>query len=128
MLMPTIPNNARRRILIVEDEDDLRTLLGDVLDRAGYAIATASDGIEALAVLKQQEFDAAILDIQMPNMDGIELLKHITEHHPATRSIVLTGYADLRHASEAKKFGAADFIGKPYTFEEIVGSLERSLG
>ncbi len=102
-------------------------LLGDVLERAGYAISTAANGLEALDILKKQDFDAALVDIQMPNMDGIQLLKYISEHHPAMKSIVVTGYADLGHAAEAKKFGAVDFIGKPYTLEEIVGSLERTL-
>jgi DNA-binding NtrC family response regulator len=122
-----LKKKTQHRILIVDDEEDLRTLLGMVLEGAGYRISTASDGLEALAMLKKQDFDAALLDIQMPNMDGIQVLKYITEHHPATKSIVLTGYADLRHATEAKRNGAADFIGKPYRFEEIVGSLERSL-
>jgi len=63
----------------------------------------------------------------MPNMNGIQVLKYITEHHPATKSIVLTGYADLRHAAEARSSGAVDFIGKPYTLEDVVGSLRRVL-
>jgi DNA-binding NtrC family response regulator len=111
----------------VDDEEDLRMLLGEVLEGAGYQVATARDGVEALALLRERAFDAALLDIQMPNMDGMQLLRYITEHHPATRSIILTGYADVWHTEEARKFGAADFIGKPYTLEEVTGALIRSL-
>lgn len=120
-------NESQHRVLIVDDEEDLRTLLGEVLEGAGYAVSTASDGLEALELLKHQEFDAALLDIQMPNMNGMQVLKYITEHHPAMKSIILTGYADLGHAEEARGSGAADFIGKPYTLENVIGSLQRSL-
>lgn len=119
--------NAPRRVLIVDDEVDLRTLLGDVLQVAGYEVSTAGDGLEALEILKTEEFDAALLDVQMPNMNGIQVLRHITEHYPKMKSIVLTGYADLNHAAEARRYGAVDFISKPYTLEDIVGALERSL-
>lgn len=120
-------NDSPHSILILDDEEALRLLLGEILVGAGYTVYTAVDGIEAMEILKTHNVDVALLDIQIPGMDGLEVLKHITEHHPATKSIVLTGYADLRHATEARKFGAVDFIGKPYTLEEIVGSLERSL-
>jgi DNA-binding NtrC family response regulator len=122
-----VTKTEKRRILIVDDEVDLRTLLGEVLETAGYDVSTASDGLEALAALERESFDAALLDIQMPNMNGIQVLQHITEHYPGTKSIILTGYADLRYATESRKYGAVDFISKPYTLEDVLGSLERFL-
>jgi DNA-binding NtrC family response regulator len=126
-----LENNVKtndRRILIVDDEEDLRTLLGHVLTSAGYQIDTAADGETALKLLQKQKFDLALLDIQMPNLNGIQVLKYLHQHLPSTKAIMLTGYADLKHAMEAKEFGARDFIGKPYKLEDILSTVERVLG
>jgi DNA-binding NtrC family response regulator len=120
-------SGAKSRILIVDDEDDLRTLLGHVLTGAGYEIVTAQDGDQAIQAIKGQRFDLALLDIQMPNVNGIQVLKYIKEHSPSTRAIMLTGYADLKHAMEAREFGARDFIGKPYKLEDILATVARVL-
>ncbi len=121
-------NQNNRNILIVDDEEDLRMLLGHVLSSAGYKIETAADGETALKLLQKQKFDLALLDIQMPNLNGIQVLKYLHQHLPATKAIMLTGYADLKHAMEAKEFGARDFIGKPYKLEDILSTVERVLG
>ena len=118
---------TKARLLIVDDEHDLRTLLGDVLLMQGYDIASAEDGEEAITMLQQQNFDLTLLDIQMPNVNGIQVLKFIKEYTPKTRAIVLTGYADLKHAMEAKEFGASDFIGKPYKLQDVLTTIERVL-
>jgi CheY-like chemotaxis protein len=120
-------NQNQRRILIVDDEEDLRTLLGHVLSTAGYDIVAAPDGDAALKLLKKQKFDLALLDIQMPNVNGIQVLKYIQQNLPTTRAVMLTGYADLKHAMEAKEFGARDFIGKPYKLDDILATVERVL-
>jgi len=121
-------NSKNRHILIVDDEEDLRTLLGHVLSTAGYRIDTAADGETALKLLQKEKFDLALLDIQMPNLNGIQVLKYLHQHLPTTKAIMLTGYADLKHAMEAKEFGARDFIGKPYKLEDILSTVERVLG
>ncbi|MDI6767428.1 MAG: response regulator [Bacteroidota bacterium] len=117
--------NLKATILIVDDEPDLRDLLGQVLTNAGYKVSQAPDGDVALKLLKKEKFDIALLDIQMPNVNGIQVLKYIQEHLPKTKAIMLTGYADLKHAMEAKEFGARDFIGKPYKIEDILSTVER---
>lgn len=119
--------NSKRSILVVEDEDNLRTILSDILRNAGYEIKTASNGEEAITLLKKHQFDLTFLDIQMPQVNGIQVLKYIRQYSPATKAIMLTGYADLKHAMEAKEFGAMDFIGKPYKLEEIMSTVERAL-
>ena len=118
--------SPKLRILVVDDEDDLRNLLSDVLRNAGYDTKPASNGEEAIELLKKHQFDLALLDIQMPLANGIQVLKYIRQHSPATKAIMLTGYADLKHAMEAKEFGAMDFIGKPYKLEEIMSTVERA--
>ncbi|MBI1807031.1 MAG: response regulator [Ignavibacteria bacterium] len=119
--------DSKLRILVVDDEDDLRNILSDVLEKTGYEIKSASNGEEAINLLKKNRFDLTLLDIQMPNLNGIEVLKYIKQHFPATKSIMLTGYADLKHAMEAKEFGAVDFISKPYQLEEILSTIDRAL-
>jgi DNA-binding NtrC family response regulator len=120
-------NTTKPRLLVVDDEEDLRTLLGDVLLTQGYEIESAEDGEQAIDMLKRDAFDITLLDIQMPNVNGIQVLKYIKEHSLHTRAIVLTGYADLKHAMEAKEFGAKDFIGKPYKLHDVLTTIERVL-
>jgi DNA-binding NtrC family response regulator len=117
-----------RSVLVVEDEIDLRTLLEDLVREAGFRVTTAEDGAAAIALLKKNTFDLALLDIQMPNASGIDVLRHIRQHSPATKAIMLTGYADLKHAMEAREFGALDFISKPYKLDDVLQTINRVLG
>jgi len=117
----------KAKILVVDDEEDLRRLLSDIVTKAGYEVANASDGDEAIGLVKKTAFDVALLDIQMPNKSGIEVLKYIQENSAKTKSIILTGYADLKHAMEAREFGAQDFISKPYKLEDVLATIERVL-
>ncbi len=120
-------NKPKAHILIVDDEADLRTLLRHILTAQGYQITDAEDGEEAIELIKRQKFDIALLDIQMPNINGIQVLKYIKDHSPQTKAVMLTGYADLKHAMEAKEFGARDFIGKPYKLEDVLSTIEHIL-
>jgi DNA-binding NtrC family response regulator len=117
----------RKSVLVVDDEVDLRTLLDHVVTGAGYQVTTAEDGQDAITKLQAATFDLALLDIQMPNASGIEVLKYLREHAPSTKAIMLTGYADLKYAMEAREFGAKDFISKPYKLEDIVRTIQRVL-
>lgn len=119
--------DGKKRLLIVDDERDLTELLTQILGGEGYEITTAGDGDEALRVLEKEKFDAVLLDILMPNRNGFDVLKHITEHHPGTKTVMLTGYTDLKSAVEAKQLGAAEFITKPYKLQTILSTLQRVL-
>lgn len=119
--------NTTRRILIVDDEDDLRELLSQVLHTQGYEVQSAINGEEAIALLTHQSFDLALLDIQMPKINGIQVLRHIRENSPSTKAIMLTGYADLKNAMEASEFGAQDFISKPYKLDDVLSTIRRVL-
>ncbi|MEX0736582.1 MAG: response regulator [Bacteroidota bacterium] len=117
----------KNRILVVDDEDALRTVLSSELEGEGYKVASAADGSEAIEILKKDEFDLILLDIKMPNVDGFEVLKFVKETHPDTKVIMLTGFADLKNAIESKKLGAEDFVSKPYDLVDLLTTVERVL-
>lgn len=94
---------------------------------AGYKVSAAETGEEALEKVKKHSIDAAILDIKMPDISGIEILKFIRASSPATQVIMLTGFANLKYAMEAKEHGAVDFIAKPFNLNDVLASLERAL-
>jgi DNA-binding NtrC family response regulator len=117
----------KNSILVVDDEDALRTVLSSELESEGYAVATAGDGDEAISVLQGKSFDLVLLDIKMPRVDGFEVLRFIKERYPATKVIMLTGFADLKNAIESKKLGAEDFVSKPYDLVDLLTTIERVL-
>jgi CheY-like chemotaxis protein len=117
----------KNSILVVDDEDALRTVLSSELESEGYVVATAGDGDEAISVLQGKSFDLVLLDIKMPRVDGFEVLRVIKERYPATKVIMLTGFADLKNAIESKKLGAEDFVSKPYDLVDLLTTIERVL-
>ena len=117
----------KSRILVVDDEEALRTVLSSELSSGGYDVTTASDGDEAIASVKNKKFDLVLLDIKMPKVDGFEVLKFIKKNFPAIRVIMLTGFADLKNAIESKKHGAEDFVSKPYDLVDLLTTIERVL-
>jgi len=114
------------KLLIVDDEEPVRRLLKKELERKGYSADTARDGSEALHKLKEDYFDIMLLDIVMPGMDGISLLKKMKGDPYSPASIVLTGKATIDTAVEAMKNGAYDYISKPYKLEELKVVIERA--
>jgi CheY-like chemotaxis protein len=119
---------GKNRILVVDDEDALRTVLSSELEGEGYQVASAADGEEAIKLLGGQQFDLILLDIKMPNVDGFEVLKFVKQQAPKTKVIMLTGFADLKNAIESKKLGAEDFVSKPYDLVDLLTTVERVLG
>ncbi len=118
---------AKNRILVVDDEEALRTVLAAELEGEGYQVTSAADGQEAINILGSLAFDLILLDIKMPNVDGFEVLKYAKERHPSTKIIMLTGFADLKNAIESKKLGAEDFVSKPYDLVDLLTTVERVL-
>jgi DNA-binding NtrC family response regulator len=119
---------VKKKILVVDDEHDLRVILGSELEEQGYSVATAEDGEVAIHMLRGEHFDLILLDNKMPRVDGFGVLKYVKEHHPTTKVIMLTGFADLQNAIESKKLKAEGFINKPYEFDKLLGTVERVLG
>jgi DNA-binding response OmpR family regulator len=108
-----------RPVLIVDDEKNIRLTLSQSLDSMGLGTDTAIDGEEALAKVKVRAYSLILLDLKMPGMDGMQVLRQIREIRPHVRVIVITAYGTVESAVEAMKLGTVDFIQKPFAAEEI---------
>jgi DNA-binding NtrC family response regulator len=115
------------RLLLADDDPLIVGSLGEVLRREGYEVLTAGTGLEALKTLRDEEIDLVITDINMPEMDGIHLLREVRSRSPETMVILITGYGTIESAVEAIKAGASDYITKPICDEEMKVVIERSL-
>lgn len=106
-------------ILIVDDEKNIRMTLSQSLESLEIETDTASNGEEALAKLKEKDFGVILLDIRMPGMPGMEVLRQVREIRPDIRVIMITAYGTIETAVEAMKLGAIDFLQKPFDPDEI---------
>ncbi len=113
-------------ILVVDDDPTTLDLIVEGLTEEGYDVAKAAHGREAAAKADRRSFDVVLTDLVMPEMSGLEVLAHFTEHHPETTVIVLTGYATIETAVEAMKRGAFDYLSKPAKLDEILMVLRRA--
>ena len=111
----------KSKILVVDDEPNIREFLHSVLTEDGYEVITASDGLEALSIAVEQQPDLVLLDIMMPNLDGMETCRRLRAQ-PATRNvriIILTAYNQRERLEESIRAGADDFLGKPVDLTEL---------
>ena len=111
--------------LVVDDEEAIRESLAAWLTKDGYRVSTADSGHSALKCLARQDYDLYLVDIKMPGMDGIELLKRIKEHQPDALIIIITAHGTIQTAVEAMKRGASDYICKPFDPEALTLVMER---
>ncbi len=114
------------KLLVVDDEEPLRRLLKKELTRKGFVVEVASDGKIALDLAKQNTYDVVLLDIMMPGEDGISVMKKLKTDPAAPAIIVLTGRATVETAVEAMKYGASDYLTKPYKLDELVIIINRA--
>jgi DNA-binding NtrC family response regulator len=115
-------------ILIVDDDQSVQTLLSRILKRAGYASITLADSAEsALEIMEQRDFSMVLLDVKMPGMDGIELLKLIKERDESIIVIMITAFGSIEQAVNCMKIGAHDFISKPFSSDIVLMSIEKAL-
>jgi DNA-binding NtrC family response regulator len=110
---------SQQSILVVDDEKNIRLTLTQTLKPLGYQVATAVNGEDALKKLEQQEFNLILLDLKMPGMTGIEVLRRVVGLRPDIRVIIISAHGTIESAVEAMKLGAVDFIQKPFTPAEI---------
>jgi DNA-binding NtrC family response regulator len=107
------------KILVVDDELNMRLVLKAMLNKEGYEVVTAADGLEALEVLKKEGISVVATDLKMPRLDGMGLLSRIMEEDPSLPVIILTAYGTVANAVDALKKGAFDFITKPFEQDEL---------
>lgn len=114
-------------ILIVDDEEAIRTSLRSILEDEGYEVATAASGAEALKIYGTDPPDLMMLDIWMPEMDGLETLRRVKEFAPATQVMMMSGHGSIETAVKAVKLGAYDYIEKPLSLENVTLRVKHAL-
>jgi DNA-binding NtrC family response regulator len=120
---PKIP--SKETILVVDDEAGPRESLRMIL-KPIYEVYTAADGKEALRLIDAKNIDVVTLDLRMPGPSGIDVLKEIKKLRPSTEVIIITGYGTLTNAQEAIRFGAGDFISKPFNVADVISIVGKS--
>ncbi len=116
---------SKKKALVVDDESIIRLSLKRFLEDEGFHALTASTGIDALKKIEENQPDIVILDIQLPDTNGLTLLQTIKEMNPSITVIMITGHADVKGAVEAMKIGALDYLKKPIDFENLKYTLSR---
>ncbi len=117
----------QKNILIVDDEAKMRRILEIMLLQMDFNVYQAGDGIEALQCIKEQEVDLLITDLQMPNLDGLELLKHLRAENNNIPVIMVTAHGSVESAVSAMQYGASDYILRPFDLEAVEASVHRAL-
>jgi CheY-like chemotaxis protein len=112
--------NPKARILAVDDEEIILDSFRKILVLAGYSIDTVEKGKEALGLIQKHNYDFVFTDLKMPEMDGVEVTKAVKHLRPDIDVIVITGYASIETAVETMKFGAMDYVQKPFTEDELI--------
>ncbi len=115
------------RILVVDDEESIREFLDIMLRKEGYEVTCVEDGQKAIDILKKKSFDLVISDLQMPNVTGIELLKHCRETYSDLLFMMITAFGTAESAVEAMKMGAYDYITKPFKIDEVRINIANAL-
>ncbi len=115
------------RILLADDEEALRELLREQLSAQGYTIDEAKDGVEAIEKLQQNSYQLAILDINMPRKNGLDVLRHIREQNLPMRVIMLTGRVGFSVGSESMMLGADEYITKPFDLDYLEMAIKKVL-
>ncbi len=117
----------QKKLLYVDDDTALREIVRDQLAAQGYHVDEAEDGSEAIEKLEKNHYDVMLLDINMPNKSGIDVLKFIKDHSLKCKVIMLTGRVGFSVATESLKLGADDYITKPFNLEYLLFSIKRVL-
>jgi len=116
-------NTDHVRLLLIDDEKDFVNILSKRLKRRSIEVKKAFSGAEAIQALRGQEFDVAVLDLKMEDMDGIEVLKMLKIMDPRLAVIMLTGHGSAEAAEQGIKLGAFDYLTKPCELEELLGKI-----
>lgn len=128
--MNTLKNNEKSEysILVIDDEESILKICKYVLEKAGYEVRTATSGFLGLEILQAvPKIDIVLTDLKMPNMNGHKVLQAVKRDWPHVEVIIMTGFATIEHAIDAMKAGAADFILKPLSGEQIRIAVDKCI-
>ena len=117
----------RRTILIVDDDEIIRETIQDLLESKGYVVVTADTAKEGMEKLKAENFNLALLDIKLPDMEGTELLKKMHSIAPRTMKVMITAHGTLRNAIDSLNFGADAYLLKPINEKELLKTIDEKL-
>jgi len=117
---------ADYRVLLVDDEEEFVSALSERLTLRGIEVDSALNGEEALARLQEKDFEVVILDVMMPGLGGLEVLRQIKLIHPNTQVILLTGHGSTREGIEGMRLGAFDYLIKPVDIEEMLAKMKEA--
>ena len=115
------------RILVADDERNIRDSIAAYVTGEGIEAVTAADGTAARALIESEAFDALVLDLRMPGIGGLDILRWLREGGPELPVIMISAYGDLKDAVQAMKLGARDYLVKPFDPEELLIRLKRIL-
>lgn len=124
-------HTSNGRVLVVDDEPDIRKVIGMTLTRAGYDVIEAEDGERAIQVIKEGEnpllLDVIITDIRMPKINGVEVINYFQKQYPCVPLIVLTSFPDMEMATGFIKKGIVDYLIKPAAKEQLLHSVNKAM-
>ena len=120
-------NDPNKQILVVDDEDAIRTGIAQVLSRLGLKVAMAAGGLPALEMMARRPYAIVLLDIKMPDLDGLEVLQRLRQDYPGTEVIMITGFPTIQGAVECIKHGALDYLVKPFRIDDLEAVVQKAL-
>ncbi len=115
-------------LLIVDDDEVMRETLSDVLRKKGYEVFVAPSGNDALSAIRKNIIDLIVLDMRLPDLDGLEVLKEAKEARPQLKGIIITAYPSVQTAVDAMKEGAVDYLSKPFDLNKLEELIRQTLG
>jgi len=113
-------------ILVIDDEDVICEACELVLSEKGHAVTARNDGKAGLSAIRQGTYDILLLDMKLPDIDGMDILKTVQKEKPGLCIIVMTGYSSISNAVQAIKQGADEYLAKPFTEDELIQAIEKS--
>jgi len=119
--------NRNAKILVVDDDENIRKVLVTILEDEGYTVESAGTAKEAMERSKRKFYNMALIDIRLPDMEGIELLTKIHDTTPKMRKVIITGYPTLQNAIDAVNKGADAYIVKPFDVEKVLETIKQQL-
>ncbi len=122
-----VPVDKGNQVLVVDDDQDVRNILRRTLQEAGFRVAAAVDGAEALRLVPELGIGVVLLDVKMPRLSGIDVLKHLVETEPGICVLMVTAVRDTETAVAAMKLGAYDYVIKPFSRDTVVLAVQRAV-